>query len=65
MLHSTGNDVHLPWPELDVAGVQSDGQGAAQDEEELVRVGVAVPGELPFGLDHPDVVVVQNRHRAR
>ena len=50
MLYAAGNDVDLPWPELDVAGVQTDGQGASQDEEELVRVGVAVPGELPLVL---------------
>ena len=50
VLPAARDDVHLPRPKLDVTCIHSNGQAAAQDEEELVRVWVAVPGELPFVL---------------
>src|SRR4051812_24143688 len=37
------DDVHLTWAQLDVAVVHADGQRAAQHEEQLVGLRMAVP----------------------
>ncbi len=65
MLHAPGHDVQLAGAEHHVPVVEADRQGPAQDQEQLVCVRVAVPGELPVGPDGPDVVVVHHRHGAR
>jgi hypothetical protein len=45
------DDVQLAGGEGAVAVVQADGQRAGEDEEGLVGVRVAVPGELALGAD--------------
>ena len=65
VLHAPRHDVDLSGAQLDVAVVHLDGELAAQDEQELVGLRVAVPGELALCLHNPYVVIVQRGDRAR
>src|SRR5262249_34652770 len=58
VLRAAGHDEDLPWCQHDVAIAHLDGELSAEYQEELVGVGVLVPGELPLDLHDPDVVVV-------
>jgi len=58
-------DVQLSGSELDVPVLHPDAHRSAHDQEELVGVRMAVPGELTAHLDHPYVVVVHDGHRPR
>src|SRR4051812_25753033 len=62
---SLRHDENLAWAEEHLASVQADRQGSLQDQEELVRLRVAVPSELALCADDPYVVVIHHRDRAR
>ena len=59
-----GDDVELAGVEFDVGGfagwcAEVDPEGAFEDEEEVVGVGVGVPDEVALELDEHDVVAVE------
>src|SRR5262249_61596682 len=58
VLDAARHDEELALAKLHVPVAQLDRQAAAQDEEEVVRVVVAVPDELALHLDDPHVVLV-------
>src|ERR1022692_3043934 len=58
VLDTARHDEEFPRPQHDVAIAQLDGELPVQDQEELIGVGVLVPGELALNLHDPDVVVV-------
>jgi hypothetical protein len=58
VLDTTRDDEQLPRPEHRIAVWHLNGEPSAEDQEELVGVGVPVPGELAPELHDPDVVVV-------
>ena len=45
-------------PQFDVSLFHPDCQTAAEDKKEIIRVGMAVPNELPVDLHHHNVVVI-------
>ena len=65
VLDAAGDDVQLAGAQLDLAVAQLDHQAAAEHEEEVVGVLVAVPHELAQHLDDRDLVVVEVRDDAR
>jgi hypothetical protein len=65
VVHSPWHDVQLPGSQGHLVVVQADGQRAAEYEEDLIGLKVAVAGELALGLDDPDVVVVEHGHGPR
>lgn len=58
VLGAAGHDKELAWREHDAAVSHLDGELSVEDQEELVGVGVPVPGELALDLHDPDIVVV-------
>ena len=58
MLDAAGHDEKLVRPEYDITISQLDGELSVEDQEELIGVGVPVPGELALDFHDPDVVVV-------
>jgi hypothetical protein len=65
VLDTAGDDEELPRPEHHIAVSQLNGELSVEDQEELVGVGVPVPGELALELHDPDVVVVDLGNRRR
>ena len=58
VLDAAGDDEELPRPEHHIAVSHLDGEPSVEDQEELIGVGVPVPGELTLDLHDPDIVVV-------
>src|SRR5215510_4495667 len=58
VLDAAGDDEELSRREHHIAVSHLNGELSVEDEEELVGVGVPVPGELALNLHDPDVVVV-------
>ncbi len=65
VFHSTGHHKQLPSTDGDVAVTKLDGQLALDHEEEFIRVGVAVPGELALDLDDLSLVVIHPGYHLR
>ncbi len=59
VLDTAGDDEELSWSEGHVPVAHLDGQLAARNEKELIRVLMGVPHELALKLDHLNLVVVQ------
>src|ERR671922_111337 len=59
VLDPARDDEELALLELDISVAELDRQAALQDEEEVVGVGMRVPDELAFHLDHGELVVVE------
>src|ERR671923_50151 len=59
VLDPARDDEELSLLELDVSVAKLDRQAALQDEEEVVGVGMRMPDELAFHLDHGELVVVE------
>ncbi|KAG1391503.1 hypothetical protein G6F59_014877 [Rhizopus arrhizus] len=53
-----GDDRHVARAQVDVAVAQFDPQPAADDDERLVGVRMAVPDKIALHLDHLELVVV-------
>jgi hypothetical protein len=65
VLNPAGHNEKLPRPQYDIAISHLDGQLSAEYQEELVSVGMPVPGELALDLHDPDLVVVDLGDRFR
>jgi len=58
VLDAARYDEKLARAEYDITISQLDGELSVEDQEELIGVGVPVPGELALDLHDPDVVIV-------
>jgi D-inositol-3-phosphate glycosyltransferase len=59
VLHPSGHDEQLARAERDAAVPHLDGEMPAEDQEEVVRIVVLVPDELPLHLDDHEVMAVE------
>jgi hypothetical protein len=55
VLNAARHDEKFPWRQHDIAISRLDGELPAQYQEELVGVGVLMPGGLALDLNDPDV----------
>src|SRR5215472_18992423 len=59
VLGAARDDIELASPDRYVPAAQADGKRALDDEEELVGIGMRVPGEVAEQFHDLDVVVVE------
>ena len=65
MLHAARDNEQLTRVKVDIPLPQLDRHATAENEEELVRLIMGMPGELAADLDNGDLVVVQVGDDAR
>jgi hypothetical protein len=59
VLYSARDDVEIARAKIDVVVSELNREIAAEDEEEVIGIGMGVPDELAFDLDQHDIVTVE------